>query len=345
MKFLSFLLLFCCCVLIPEVARAELYVSGYFSNNVLRTGNDGGTLGSFIGTTTPGGNGGLFGPVGLLVNPATGDFLVAGQGNNAIKRYNATTGVYLGTYDSINNVYLNDFATGVPAPSGMLLGKNNDILVTSYDASGAVYRYQYDGTPLATITGGGLSQASAAVYGPGYTPEGEQHLYVASYGTGEILRYSYSSAGGGTYAFDSVFTKNLTGNPIFDLGSPGGLTFHEGKLYVSELEGPDNGRIMVYNGSSGEFEGVFATINQGFPAMIEFLEDDSAVVALTGSIGLFQIPESGGSGPFSFYASGAVAAPGAFLFTAVPEPGTWAAILLAFGGGVWHYRRHRLTTL
>jgi sugar lactone lactonase YvrE len=97
----------------------NLYVSGYYSNSVLRYD---GTTGDFLDAFVPAGDHGLQGTEGICFGP-DGNLYVVSQGTNSILRYDGTTGTFLDVFvppggDGLNAAtYLSILDTGAaPRP-------------------------------------------------------------------------------------------------------------------------------------------------------------------------------------------------------------------------------------
>ncbi len=303
-------------------AQAALYVSDQANGTIYSGPNSGGQLTTFI----PSGTGGLTKSVGMLLHPQTGMLLVSNQtAAGSVKIFNPTTGAYAG-----------DFASGINFPSAITLGQHNDILVTGFFGPQGIYRFDYNGNPLSTITGGGLSSVSASQFGS------DNKLYAASYGTGQILRYAWDAMAN-NYLLDTsipggVFIEGAGPGDPNNLSNPGGFTFHNGKVYVMNLT---NQNILTYDAMTGAFDSVFSAGNaSAFPAQISFLGDTALVAQVNYDFGIGMYDSNGlYTGTFAVPPPGSNAISGAFLFTPVPEPGTWVA--LAFLGGGWCLSRRR----
>jgi DNA-binding beta-propeller fold protein YncE len=122
---------------------------------------------------------------------------------------------------------------------------------------------------------GGLSSARGVTFGP------DGDLYVASFGTSEVLRYD-----GTTGTFLNAFVSAGSGG----LSLPRDLVFGpDSNLYVSSY---GSGSILRYNGATGAFMDTFVSSGSGGlggPTFLLFHEAASGAVpepATTGLIGL-----------------------------------------------------------
>ncbi len=321
--------------LLLQTAQATLYVSNYSNGTVYSAPNGGGLLTPLI----PAGTNGLTRSVGMMLHPQSGLLMVANQmptaAGGSVKLFDPTTGAAMGSFGGAMNF-----------PSAIVLGQNNDILVTGFFGTQGIYRFDYNGNPLAQVTGGGLNSVSNAVFGP------DNKLYVANYGGGNILRFVWdaaANAGAGNYVPDTTLMGGVFAeggdpndpNEPNNLQNPGGLAFNDGKLYVTNLLGQN---VLSYDAMTGAFAGQFISNTQlqaGFPAQISFLDDTAFIAQTNYDLGVGAFSSAGA--PLGTYAApvpGGNAISGAFLFTnPVPEPGTWAAIVLAGGGWCLYLRR------
>ena len=121
------------------------------------------------------------------------------------------------------------------------------MVITLYQVflSHNVLEYQSDGTFVGIFvasSSGGLDGAAGISFGP------DGNLYVASYGSSEILRYD-----GATGAFIDAFVSAGTAG----ISAPLGLTFGpDGDLYVASRGA--NG-ILKFDGTTGAHDATFVT--------------------------------------------------------------------------------------
>ena len=82
------------CLLAMSPARADLLVSDYHRNSVLRYNE---TNGAFVSTFIAANAGGLIQPHGLAEGP-DGNLYLASAGNDAVLRFNGTNGAFIDTF-------------------------------------------------------------------------------------------------------------------------------------------------------------------------------------------------------------------------------------------------------
>lgn len=173
---------------------------------------------------------GLVGPRGLAFGP-DGHLYVSSFATGEILRFNGLTGSPMGVF--------------VPGGNGnlehpeRLLFVGDDLWVTDF-TGGAVRRYEaHTGLPMGDLVepgSGGLSLADDMVIGP------DGMLYVASAGSGEVLRYLADGT------FDRVFVSEMT--------FPQGLAFDlSGRLLVTDSDRHEVRRFL----SDGTADGIFAS--------------------------------------------------------------------------------------
>lgn len=143
----------------------EVLVNSRGTNAVLRYDLSGTFLGEFIAA----GSGGLIGPEDILFHP-DGTVLVTGFGNAAIKRYDGTTGAYIG-----------DFSSGyaLATPSKMSIGPDDLIYVTQWGTTqNKVVRFGLDGVFVDEFTSIGTPN------GLGHFWDDQGRFYISVYGNG-----------------------------------------------------------------------------------------------------------------------------------------------------------------
>ncbi len=267
-------------------AYAQLLVTDNFGNQVIRYDAVTGNFVDVLITSQPQDNGGLNGPVGMLID-AHGDLLVASQNTDSILRYNLETGEFLGEFASAKTG--NAFA----GPAKICIGPDGNIYVANFFGS-SVDRVSPDGTGLGPFTNGGpgISGTASFAFGP------DGNLYVASFNTGNVQ------------VFDG-----MTGNFLETLASslPGatGLLFDDGgDLWVASL--------FVHTISQLDADGQvlqsFSTGADTFPSNIIFNPNDKSelLIALTGAAGVFGFSSQGlPLGPFA--SGGGLTVPGQSL--------------------------------
>ncbi len=252
--------------------HAELFVSSYSGNRVLRYSE---TNGAPIGTGifVSAGSGGLELPHGLAFGP-DGHLYVASAGNDAILRYNGSTGAFLGAfvpagtggldypvwlefrpdgflyvssqlnnavlrYNATNGAFAGAFVTngsgGLNGPSGMTWGADGHLYVVGRFGNQLLKYDGTNGTYLQTIvTGGPLSQPFGVKVGP------DRHLYVVS-GNGNAVARFHGETG--------TFLGNFVAAGSGTLSLPIDLSFGpNGDLFVASF---NNNKVTRYNGGTG----------------------------------------------------------------------------------------------
>ena len=191
-----------------------------------------GVTGAFIDTFVSSGSGGLNGPVESVFGP-DGNLYVSSVENGQVLRY-----------DGLSGAFLDVVATGLSRPLGLTFGPDGSLYIANKNTND-VLRYK-DGE-LSTFVpagSGGLSQARKAVFGPDGNGDGVQDVYVASQGSGKVLRYD-----GLTGSFIDVFasTGSTQGPAWLGFGS-------DGYLYTAVRYQPTTSLNMTYvrfNGTTG----------------------------------------------------------------------------------------------
>jgi streptogramin lyase len=180
-------------------------------------------------------NAGLDYPLEAIVGP-DGNVYVSGLSSGNVLRYNPTTGAFL-----------DQFAAGGTAASGMAFGPDGHLYVG--DATLRTVR-RYHGTTGAfiddfvTVGLGGIIEPEGLTFGP------DGHLYVGDYTNDAVYKYNGSNG-----AFIGIFT---TGTAPRD---PEDFVFGpDGNLYVASDR---DHKVLRYNGTTGAYMGDFVTANSG----------------------------------------------------------------------------------
>lgn len=215
-----------------------------------------GTTGAFLDDFVPANSGGLTGPFSLVFGPSGRgpgklDLYVVSRRTDSVKRYDGTTGAYLGDFVASGS-------GGLHNPFGLTFGPDSNLYVTSgaFDGSNAstVYRFRgpsgpSPGTPMPSAgnTGavfvasgsGGLLTTFGLIFGPDGNADGRQDLYLPSFKTA------------GSNKADEKYSA-----------------------------------IKRYDGVTGAFLGNFVTANSGGldqPNYLVFTETDPITLAYTGA--------------------------------------------------------------
>jgi hypothetical protein len=235
----------------------DLYIASAGSNAILRYD---GVTGTFLDAFVPPASGGLNSPIEPEFGP-DGNLYVASLGTNQVLRYDGSSGAFLGAV-----------VGGLNAPHGISFGPDGGLYIANQNTH-EVLRYRDAVLSTFVAAGsGGLSRPRQAVFGPDGNGDGYNDLYVASGGTGQVLRYD-----GQTGALIGPFaTTNLGSGPTWlEFGGDGYLyttvrttaaccdtsisrfsaatgafvdNFALGRDGWSFIIGPDN---LVYNSSNG----------------------------------------------------------------------------------------------
>lgn len=180
--------------------------------------------------------------VDLLFDPS-GHILALDNTSQNVRRYNGTTGAFMGEFFSIRP------GTGF-APKYMEYGPDGDIFVVGNGSSGNhVLRFDGDtGQDLGSFVAPG---AGGLVTGQGLVFNGA-HLYVANGGANNVLRYDAASG-----AFDREFVGSANGG----LNNPHSLRFGpDGHLYVASR---GTNSVKRYDGTTGAYLGDFVLPGAG----------------------------------------------------------------------------------
>jgi streptogramin lyase len=209
-------------------ARADLFVSSVDYNTVLQYDEN---TGAFLSVFASGG--GLIGPRGVLFGPDGNLYVVSGDGNYGVVRF-----------DGMGN-YIDNFVTStgeLRSPRCIIFGPDGNVYVGSKSTNSIVRYSGTDGSLMDFFVppgSGGLNGPRGILFGP------DGNLYVSSYSTGQVLRYD-----GTTGDFIDVFASG--GN----LANPQGLVFGpDGNLYVTKAD-PSPPTILRYD-ATGNFMDVF----------------------------------------------------------------------------------------
>jgi DNA-binding beta-propeller fold protein YncE len=170
------------------------------------------------------------------------DLFVSSFSQNSVRRYDETTGAFLGTFISEGSGQLSAPHRGVFGPDGdfYVASANNDRVLRYNGATGA-FMDIFASAPQ-------LDYPVDLQWGP------DGNLYVSSQLNDSIVRFN-----GNTGAFIDVFVASGSGG----LDGPSGIQFHGGDLFVA---GRFSGEAYRYDGTTGAFELAFgaAQIDIGF---------------------------------------------------------------------------------
>jgi streptogramin lyase len=181
----------------------------------------------------------MFGSSATVLSTARAGLVVASSENNAVLRFNGTSGAFLQT-----------LASGPPldVPIAPIVGPDGDFYVSNLNSSQVL---RYDGNTGAYK--GVFASGSGQFVGIRFGPDG--NLYASSFGPGQVLRFN-----GTTGAPMGVFAT------MDSFGQPSGMVFGpDGNLYVTQEDqspSPD-GSVFRFNGSTGQFMDVFVSPGSG----------------------------------------------------------------------------------
>ena len=184
-----------------------------------------------------------------------GNVYVASSGDNAVLRYNSTTGQYL-------NTFVAPGSGGLSNPFGVAFGPDGNLYVTSQSTNQVL---EYNGSTGAFLKAFVPAGSGGLVFPRGLTFGPDGNLDVASYnattGVNGIMRYQGPLAASPGSPLPASGQSGATFVPMFvPTGNNGGggpetLIFGpDGNLYVA---GGQNQGIQRYNGATGAFIDTF----------------------------------------------------------------------------------------
>ncbi len=273
------------CLLAMTSARADLLVSSFSGNRVLRYNE---TNGAFVSIFIAANSGGLNLPHGLAEGP-DGNLYLASAGNAAVLRFNGTNGAFIDTfiasgsggldypvwlefradgflyvssqlnnsvlrYNATNGAFVGAFVTngsgGLNGPSGMTWGNDGHLYVVGRFGNQLL---KYDGTNGAFLGVLGTSPNLAQPFGVAVGPDGS--LHVVNGNSNNVVRFD-----GQTGNYLGVFAPGA-GSSSAGMSSPIGLGFGpDGSLYVASF---NSNLLSRYSGASGLFQSTFVAPTSG----------------------------------------------------------------------------------
>ena len=214
-------------------SRGDVFVANIRSSAVSRYD---GETGAFKGIFVEAGSGLLKNPTGIAFGP-DGNLYVSSSANNRILRYVGATGKFLDVFIESN---------ALQKPFSLIFGPDRNLYVSSGTGAKVL---RFDGKTgrflNVAATGAGLNQPIGLAFGP------DKKLHVINSVGKNVMRFDPSSG-----TFLGIFAKD-------NLAFPSDLVFVKDKLYVSNAA---NGTIAIFDGRTGEYRGVLATLpDRGVP--------------------------------------------------------------------------------
>jgi DNA-binding beta-propeller fold protein YncE len=199
-------------------------------------------------------------------SPAEGTLFVSGYTPNAVFRYDAVPGDFIGTLDP---------AGGTMGPLGVTRGPDGRVYVAS-ELTDSILRFEAatgDFVDAFVPAGrGGLNEPAGLVFGPDRTDDDVDDLYVSSFVGDSILVFD-----GADGAFVEVFVASGSGGLN---GPDAGIAFGpDGNLYVPSYW---SNQVLRYDGATGAFIDVFIPHGTGGlarPRTILFPPDGTVLVS------------------------------------------------------------------
>lgn len=253
-----------------DVSASTLLVSSYVTDNVLKFDA---STGLYQGEFISAGNGGLNQPQGFAFGN-DGNLYISSFGSKEIKRYNANTGDYV-----------DNFASLASGSRGLAFDDSNNLYaaysssVTRYNAAGVIdnaFTHTFAATATGVLQGadnniyvswgtasspGGIARydiASSTWNNTWRTGVSDNSWYMAIDATGTLY---LAVSDGRIYRDDganlAAFTEAV-GSSVID--RPRGLAFNSaGDLLVGSFGSISRSNILQFNGTTGNYEGVYAS--------------------------------------------------------------------------------------
>lgn len=174
---------------------------------------------------------------GLALTEAKADLFVSSFTQNSVRRYDESTGAFLGTFIAAGSGGLNAPHRGIFGPDGFFYqtSANNDLVLRYNGTTGAfVDVFIQNGTK--GLPANTLDYPVDLAIGP------DGALYVSSQLNDSILRFDTTTGN-----FLGTFVSSGSGG----LDGPSGIQFHGGDLFVA---GRFSDRVYRYDGTTGAFE-------------------------------------------------------------------------------------------
>lgn len=232
--FLSFISVFC------MAQEFDVYVSDANRHQVIKYDENGENPTVFI---TPR-SGGLNWPQDIVFLEDQNIVLVSGLNNNSIKKYDAHSGEYLGSW-----------AVGINGPTRMKFGPDSLLYVLQWNGEAKIMRFNLNGELVDEFTSTGVNQSI------GLDWDSNGNLYVSSYGGKYVDKFGPSGI-----FIERFISSNLAGptNIWFDA---------TGDLLVVDY----NGNSIKRFNSNGEYQGIFIN-GLNIPEGVAFLDEGKILV-------------------------------------------------------------------
>lgn len=294
----------------------EMLVSGFFSDRVERYDLGGpGATGAHLGSLDLGA--GLDGPLCQRVGP-DGLLYVADEGNDAIVRFNPSTGLKIDTFVAPG-------AGGLDGPTSLSWDAAGRLYVGSFNTD-SVLRYRPDGSPDGVFVGAGSGGLNGPDNGATFGPDGR--LYVPSYYSNRVLRYD-----GQTGAFLGAIGGNIS--------HPRVILFKDQYMLVTSETSSSVRRYLL---STGQFVDHFVAQGAGGlnnPTGMAFGPDGHLYVASSTTHSVLKFDGSTGAYLGVAVSPGLGGLSGPVFISFVPGPGGGAAGLALAAWGCSRRRRAR----
>lgn len=181
------------------------------------------------------------------------------ENQNVVLISNLNTG-RITKYNADSGQYIDNFATGIAGPTRMEIGSDSLLYVLQWGTSGAVLRYELDGTFAGEYTNTGVTNSI------GLDWDTDGNLYVSSYSGNFIRKYDENGIDQGNFIssglqgptniwFDEngdLFVNNWNGTTVKRFDSEGNFI----EDFITGLSNPEgiaifpNGNILIGNGGT-----------------------------------------------------------------------------------------------
>jgi WD40 repeat protein len=295
------LLVPCCFVLLflsfsgrAERVCADVLVCSLLTDQVLRYDS---TTGAYLGVFASGAL--VDGPEGITIGP-DGNVYVASEYSHNVTKW-SPGGSYLGEFVSPGS-------GGLLGEMDLQFGPDGNLYVISHLTFDPLMMWKFDGT-----TGAFISKFGA--------PGGAGNFYVGQLDMTAILKYDSLGTALGPAAIDPVGFPTLLDIVI----GP------DGNIYTSSSS---PGNVRRYDGTTGAFMGVFASVPSGSPTWgMQFHTDGNLYVSAGTGVARFDGTTGAFLGALVPPGSGVLSgAAGLTFISAIPEPGVgWMIVALLLG--------------